>query len=49
MQRKWGIGQDIVLLSDGSRKLLIFNQGGRVLLGGGGTSHYSKPHIAKNL
>lgn len=38
-----------VLLSDGSRKLLIFRQGGRVLVGGGGTSHYSKPHIARNL
>lgn len=39
----------IVLLADGSRKLLIFNRGGRILVGGGGTSHYSKPHIARNL
>lgn len=38
-----------VLLAGGSRKLLVFNRGGRVLVGGGGTSHYSKPHIAKNL
>ncbi|CCF12642.1 putative uncharacterized protein [Brevibacillus laterosporus GI-9] len=38
-----------VLLTNGSSKLLIFNKGGRVLVGGGGTSHYSKPHIAKNL
>lgn len=38
-----------VLLADGSRKLLVFNRGGRVLVGGGGTSHYSKPHIARNL
>ncbi|CAH8720605.1 hypothetical protein M5W83_15170 [Paenibacillus thiaminolyticus] len=35
-----------VLLSDGSSKLLIFNRGGRVLVGGGGVSHYSKPHRA---
>ncbi|UHA75421.1 hypothetical protein [Paenibacillus sp. 481] len=38
-----------VLLTNGSSKLLIFNKGGQVLVGGGGTSHYSKPHIAKNL
>ncbi|PCN46178.1 hypothetical protein B9C88_01315 [Brevibacillus laterosporus] len=38
-----------VLLTNGSSKLLIFNKGGRVLVGGGGTSHYTKPHIAKNL
>jgi len=38
-----------VLLSNGSSKLLIFNRGGRVLVGGGGTSHYSKPHEAINL
>ncbi|MGZ0052321.1 hypothetical protein [Brevibacillus gelatini] len=38
-----------VLLSDGSRKLLIFGKGGRILVGGGGTSHYSKPHIARDL
>ncbi|KZE51721.1 hypothetical protein AV540_12710 [Brevibacillus parabrevis] len=39
----------IVLLADGSRKLLIFGKGGRVLVGGGGTSHYSKPHVARDL
>lgn len=39
----------VVLLSDNSRKLLIFNKGGRVFVGGGGTSHYSKPHSAQNL
>lgn len=38
-----------VLLIGGLRKLLIFNKGGKVLVGGGGTSHYSKPHFAKNL
>ncbi|QHZ58030.1 hypothetical protein M655_021530 [Brevibacillus sp. NSP2.1] len=38
-----------VLLADGARKLLIFGKGGRVLVGGGGTSHYSKPHIARDL
>lgn len=39
----------IVLLSDGSSKLLIFEKGGKVIVGGGGTSHYSKPHIARNI
>lgn len=39
----------IVLLSDGSSKLLIFEKGGKVVVGGGGTSHYSKPHIARNI
>lgn len=38
-----------VQLSNGASKRLIFNKGGRVLVGGGGTSHYSKPHIAINL
>ena len=36
-----------VLLDNGQKKLLIFNEGGKVMVGGGGTSHYSKPHIAK--
>ncbi|NMO97573.1 hypothetical protein [Paenibacillus lemnae] len=35
-----------VLLADGSSKILIFNKGGYVLVGGGGISHYSKPHKA---
>ncbi|MFJ7762629.1 hypothetical protein [Bacillus toyonensis] len=39
----------IVLLADGSSKLLIFGKGGKVVVGGGGTSHYSKPHIARNI
>lgn len=38
-----------VLLSNGLSKLLIFNKGGRVTVGSGGVSHYSKPHFAKNL
>ncbi|MBE7098684.1 hypothetical protein [Bacillus cereus] len=38
----------IVLLGDGSSKLLIFEKGGKVVVGGG-TSHYSKPHIARNI
>ncbi|MFF2911621.1 hypothetical protein [Paenibacillus sp. NPDC057934] len=38
-----------VLLTNGSSKLLIFNKGGRVLVGSGGVSHYSKPHRARNL
>ncbi|PGD51813.1 hypothetical protein COM38_17380 [Bacillus toyonensis] len=39
----------IVLLADGSSKLLIFGKGGKVVVGGDGTSHYSKPHIARNI
>ncbi|HHK5533581.1 hypothetical protein ACIG6B_12435 [Bacillus mobilis] len=39
----------IVLLADGSSKLLIFEKGGKVAVGGGGTSHYSKPHIVRNI
>lgn len=39
----------VVLLSNGERKLLVFNKGGRILVGGGGTSHYSKPHLAKTI
>ncbi|MBP1996961.1 hypothetical protein [Paenibacillus eucommiae] len=38
-----------VLLNNGSSKLLIFNTGGCVLVGSGGVSHYSKPHIAKDI
>ncbi|NQX58388.1 hypothetical protein [Paenibacillus qinlingensis] len=38
-----------VLLTTGLRKLIIFNRGGKVLVGSGGVSHYSKPHKAKDL
>ncbi|TVX93193.1 hypothetical protein [Paenibacillus agilis] len=38
-----------VLLANGSSKRLIFNKGGYVLVGGGGTSHYSKPHVAIDI
>lgn len=38
-----------VLLSDGSSKLLVFNKNGKVVVGGGGTSHYSKPHLAISI
>ncbi|MEW9699755.1 hypothetical protein [Paenibacillus sp. SI8] len=38
-----------VLLAGGLRKRLIFNRGGKIIVGGGGTSHYSKPHRAINL
>ncbi|MBH5319662.1 hypothetical protein I6N90_17845 [Paenibacillus sp. GSMTC-2017] len=38
-----------VLLTNGSSKLLTFNRGGRVIVGSGGVSHYSKPHIAKDI
>ena len=37
-----------VLLSDGSSKLLVFNKNGKVAVGGG-TSHYSKPHLAISI
>ncbi|SDW28419.1 hypothetical protein SAMN05444487_102149 [Marininema mesophilum] len=39
----------IVLLTNGQQKLIIFPKGGEVLVGGGGASFYSKPHIARNL
>lgn len=38
-----------VLLGNGSSKLITFGKGGRVLVGGGGTSHYSKPHSATDI
>ncbi|WP_090831806.1 MULTISPECIES: hypothetical protein [unclassified Bacillus (in: firmicutes)] len=38
-----------VLLIDGSRKLLIFHKDGKVIVGGSGVSHYSKPHFAITL
>ncbi|NBD25255.1 hypothetical protein [Paenibacillus glycinis] len=38
-----------VLLATGASKLLIFKKGGKVWVGGGGTSHYSKPHLAKDI
>ena len=38
-----------VLLDNGQRKLLIFDKGGKIMVGGGGTSHYSKPHFAKTI
>ncbi|RAP74170.1 hypothetical protein [Paenibacillus montanisoli] len=38
-----------VLLSTGASKLIVFPRGGKVLVGGGGTSHYSKPHAAIDL
>ncbi|MGI8316990.1 hypothetical protein [Halobacillus mangrovi] len=33
-----------LLLNDGSRRLVIFPKHGEVLVGSGGTSHFSKPH-----
>ena len=38
-----------VLLSDGSSKLLVFDKNGKVAVGSGGTSHYSKPHLAISI
>jgi hypothetical protein len=38
-----------VLLDNGQRKILIFDKGGKVMVGGGGTSHYSKPHFARSI
>ena len=37
----------VVQLANGQSKELIFNKGGKIMVGGGGTSHYSKPHLAK--
>lgn len=39
----------IVMLTTGASKRLVFPAGGRVLVGSGGVSHYSKPHTAENL
>ncbi|MFL8937176.1 hypothetical protein ACKA06_10285 [Rossellomorea oryzaecorticis] len=33
-----------VLLNDGSSRLVIFPKRGTVTVGGGGTTHFSKPH-----
>ncbi|MFF2091495.1 hypothetical protein [Paenibacillus sp. NPDC058174] len=38
-----------VLLTNGQSKLIAFPKGGQVFVGGGGTSHYSKPHFVKNV
>ncbi|MBM7566689.1 hypothetical protein [Paenibacillus sacheonensis] len=38
-----------VLLTTGASKLITFVRGGKVWVGQGGTSHYSKPHVAKDL
>ncbi|MUT65267.1 hypothetical protein [Paenibacillus sp. NEAU-GSW1] len=37
------------LLSNGQTKIITFKKGGKVFVGGGGTSHYSKPHFVKTL
>lgn len=34
-----------VLLSDGSSRTVLFPKNGYVLVGSGGTAHFSKPHI----
>lgn len=34
-----------LILSDGSNRIVLFPKNGYVLVGGGGTSHFSKPHI----
>ncbi|ACT03996.1 hypothetical protein [Paenibacillus sp. JDR-2] len=41
--------QVTVLLSTGAEKLITFNKGGKVFVGSGGVSHYTKPHWVKNL
>ncbi|SER56287.1 hypothetical protein [Salipaludibacillus aurantiacus] len=38
-----------LLLQGDLKKLLIFPRNGRVLVGGGGTSHFSKPHRTIDL
>lgn len=34
-----------VLLTDGTRRLVVFRKNGKVFVGSGGTSHFSKPHL----
>lgn len=34
-----------VILSDGSTRIVLFPKNGYVLVGSGGTSHFSKPHL----
>ncbi|MGV2941568.1 hypothetical protein AB5I83_18350 [Mesobacillus sp. LC4] len=34
-----------LILSDGSDRIALFPKNGYVLVGSGGTSHFSKPHI----
>jgi hypothetical protein len=38
-----------LLLSDNSSRLAIFPKNGYVLVGSGGTSHFSKPHLTITL
>lgn len=38
-----------VLLIDGTKRLVVFKKNGTVLVGGGGTSHFSKPHLTITL
>ncbi|MEO2074049.1 MAG: hypothetical protein ABGX20_01335 [Bacillus sp. (in: firmicutes)] len=34
-----------VLLSDNTSRLVVFPKDGYLLVGGGGTTHFSKPHL----
>lgn len=34
-----------LLLADGTRRIVVFKKDGEVLVGSGGTTHFSKPHI----
>ncbi|RSD28435.1 hypothetical protein [Mesobacillus subterraneus] len=34
-----------LILSDGSDRIVLFPKDGYVLVGSGGTSHFSKPHL----
>lgn len=34
-----------ILLSDGSSRIVLFPKNGYVLVGSGGTAHFSKPHL----
>ncbi|MBB3110159.1 hypothetical protein FHS18_002226 [Paenibacillus phyllosphaerae] len=38
-----------VLLTNGEQRLITFPKGGKVFVGSGGVSHYSKPHTVKNI
>ncbi|MGQ8872052.1 hypothetical protein [Paenibacillus sp. TSA_86.1] len=40
---------EVLLSGRNITKRLVFNKGGRVIVGGGGTSHYNKPHRAITL
>ncbi|GHH96942.1 hypothetical protein [Neobacillus kokaensis] len=38
-----------LLLSDGTSRLVVFPKNGYILVGSGGTSHFSKPHLTLTI